>query len=205
VTTLALGWLAPVLVAAQPAPAATPAPDQLVRLAKGDGYVVHALVGPATPFFAPQPPTTPHILHTALPSGRLTVLYRSGTTVGIPVPMGLTRTPYHQTRVVGVAADAERLYVLVWSARWVVLGTGGPGAEVRPPASDTYEVRVLWLADGSMVGTVPLGGTGRPRVVPRESVEAGPLEVMSGGVRVYGESLRFRGKDRVDALGLPSR
>jgi hypothetical protein len=199
VTTLALGWLAPVLVAAQPAPK----PDQLVQVAKGDGYVVHALVGPPVPFFAPQPPAASYLLHTALPAGRLTVLYRSGTTAGIPEPMGYDRTPYHQTRVVGVAADAERLYVLVWSARWLVPDGGGAGGERRPPASDRYEVRVFWLADGSAVGSFPLGGTARPRVVPRELVEAGPLEVMSGGVRMYGESLRFRGKDRVDAPGLP--
>lgn len=202
-TTLALGWLATVLVAAQPVPAPAAAPDQPVQVAKGDGYVVHALIGPASPFFAPQPPTTPTILHTALPSGRLTVLYRSGTIIGIPVPMGIDRTPHHQTRVAGVAADAERLYLLVWSARWVVLGAGAPGAGPGPPASDTYELRVFWLADGSLIGSVPLGGMGRPRVVPRESVEAGPLEVMSGGVRVYGESLRFRGKGRVDGPGLP--
>lgn len=202
-TTLALGWLAPVLVAAQPAPAAAPAPDQPVQVAKGDGYVVHALVGPASPFFAPSPPTTPTILHTALPAGRLTVLLRSGTTVGIPEPMGYVRTPYHQTRVVGAAADVERLYVLVWSTRWLVPDGRGAGGERRPPASDTYEVRVFWLADGSAVSSFPLGGMGRPRVVPRESVEAGPLEVMSGGVRVYGESLRFRGRDRLDDPRLP--
>jgi hypothetical protein len=202
VTTLALGWLAPVLVAAQPALAAT-APDQPAQVAKGDGYVVHALVGPRSPFFAPQPPTTPTVFHTVLPEGRLRVLYRSGTTVGIPVPMGIDRTPYHQTRVVGVAADAERLYVLVWSTKWMVLGAGDLGAGPGPPASDAYELRVFWLADGSLVGAFPLGGTARPRVVPRESVEAGPLEVMSGGVWVYGESLRFRGKDRVDGPGLP--
>lgn len=34
-------------------------------------------------------------------------------------------------------------------------------------------------------------------------MDPGPLEVMSGGVRVYGETFRFLGKDRVDDPGLP--
>ncbi len=171
--------------------------EQPVELAKGDGYVVHAFGGTSGGWavFGPQPVTALHLLHTALPSGRLTALFRSGTTVGIPVPMGLNRTPYSQTQVVGVATDAERLYVLVWSAKWVVLGDAR--GEVKPPESDDYALRVYWLADGSEVGTFAVGGAMRPKVLPRESVEAGTLELgKGGGVSVYGETFRFKGKQR---------
>ena len=50
------------------------------------------------------------------------------------------------TRVLGVAADAERLYVVLWSSGRIF---------DRPPAEDAaleggrYELRVFWLGDGS--------------------------------------------------------
>jgi hypothetical protein len=199
-TTLALGLLASALLAAAPEPAADPKPGQPIVVAKGDGFVVHTLgeANVALALIGQQPATAPLILHTALPSGRLTVLFRSGTTVGFPIPMGINRIPYSQTRVVGVAADTERLYVLVWSAEWKVLDRGGAGAEVKPPASDAYAVRVFWLADGSEVGSFAVGGEKRPKTVPRESMEAGPLAVeKAGGVSVYEETFRFKGKERV--------
>lgn len=194
-TPLALTLLVSPLFCAPPKPPI----DQPVVLAKGDGFVVHAVGGDAVEpkLFGPLPalpPSPPQILHTAVPSGRLTVLFRSGTIVGVAIPMGIDRTPYRQTRVVGVAADDARLYVLVWSASWQVVGVRP--AEVRPPDSDDYAVRVYWLADGSEVGTFPVGGAKRPRSVPRESTEAGPLEVLkAGGVTVFGETFRFEGKE----------
>lgn len=175
--------------------AAAPKPGEPVAIAKGDGFVVHALGGAVHPFLAEHPETALHLLHTALPGGRLTVLFRSGTTVSIPVPMGLNRVPYSQTRVVGVAADAERLYVLVWSAKWTVLDLGG--AVAKPPESDAYAVRVFWLADGSEVGRFDVGGEKRPKTVPRESTEAGPLAVEKGGVSAYGEAFQIEGKGRM--------
>lgn len=200
-TTLALGLFAPALLAATFDPAADDSkPGQPIVVAKGDGFIVHTLggAGPAPALFGRQPGTALHVLHTALPAGRLTVLFQSGTAVGIPIPMGLNRIPCSQTRVVGVAADAERLYVLVWSAEWQHLGGFGAGGEVKPPLSDVYAVRVFWLADGSEVGSFAVGGEKRPKTVPQESMEAGPLTVeKAGGVSVYGETVRFKGKDRV--------
>lgn len=189
-TPLALGLLATTVLSA-------PA-DEPVQLSKGDGYAVHALGGSvgAWAVFGPQPVTALHLLHTSFPSGKLTVLLRTGTTVGFPVPMGLNRVPHSQTRVVGVAADSERLYVLVWTAKWVV-EDHGHGA-YKPPESDDYAVQVYWLKDGTEVGTFAVGGAKRPKVLPRESVEVGPLVVeKEGGVSVYGETFRFKGKERV--------
>lgn len=199
-TTLALGLFAPTLFAAAPEPAVDPKPDQPVVVAKGGGFVVHALGGAAAApaLLAQQPATDTLILHTALPAGRLTVLYRSGTSIGTPIPMGINRIPCSQSRVVGVAADTERLYVLVWSAEWRALDRGGVGKEMKPPESDAHAVRVFWLADGSEVGSFGVGGEKRPKAVPRESTEAGPLAVEKAGVvSVYGEAFRFKGKDRV--------
>ena len=197
---LAFGLLATVVLPGTTRPSADSDRGQPALVAKGDGFVIHALGGASGAFalFSPQPPTAPHLLHTALPSGQLKVLFRSGTTVGLPVPMGINRIPYSQTRVVGVAADAERLYVLVWSAEWQVMDVGGgPTEPVKTPASDTYAVRVFWLADGKDLGSFPVGGEKRPKGVPRESLEAGPLVVeKAGGVSVYGETFRFKGKER---------
>jgi hypothetical protein len=178
--------------------AADPKPGQPVVVAKGDKFVVHALSsgGGVAALFGERPLTAPHLLHTALPDGRLTVLFRSGTTIGFPIPMGVDRTPYSQTRVVGVTADAERLYVLVWSAEWVVESWQGAGNEIKPPKSDTYAVRVFWLADGSEVGKFDLKGEKRPKTVPAESLEAGPLTAeKTGGASAYGETFRFKGKE----------
>ncbi|MBP3956390.1 hypothetical protein J8F10_13990 [Gemmata sp. G18] len=176
--------------------AADPKADQPVVVTKGDAFIVHALANSARQIlFREYPPAAPLLMHTALPSGKLTVLFRSGTTIGIPIPMGLNRTPYSQTRIVGVTADAERLYVLVWSASWKVEDFGG-APPIKPPESDSYAVRVFWLADGSEVGNVPLGGSKRPKNIPTESMEAGPLaSEKPGSVSVYGETLRFRGKE----------
>ncbi|WP_439626622.1 hypothetical protein [Gemmata sp.] len=193
-TPLALSLLAATLISAPP----DPATDQPVVVVKGDGFVVHAVGGAVVEpkLFGPLPalpPSPPQILHTALPAGRLTVLFRSGTTVGVPIPVGLNRTPHHQTRVIGAATDDERLYVLVWSAKWVVEGHGT--GDVKPPESDNYAVRVYWLKDGTEVGAFPVSVAKRPKSVPRESMEAGPLEVeKTGGVTVYGETFRFKGK-----------
>src|SRR3954468_17280347 len=87
-TALALGLFVPALLAAaSPEPPADPKPDQPVVVARGDGFVVHALggAGAAGGLLGKRPATAPHLLHTALPAGRLTVLFRTGTSVGIPV------------------------------------------------------------------------------------------------------------------------
>jgi hypothetical protein len=195
-TLLPLGLLASVLSAGEPAAKKT-APEVVV-LAKGTGYIVHGLGGESV-----LPASAATVLHTALPAGTLQVLVRSGTTVGIPVSMATDRYPttqtwpITQTRIAGVAADAERVYVLVWSASWKFNASGAAGPQVKPPESDAYTLKTFWLADGSEVGSFAVGGDRRPKTVPPEKFEPGPLAAERGTVTVYGQTFRFEGKKRV--------
>src|SRR5205809_241761 len=74
-----------------------------------------------------------------------------------------TRRPrYGQSRLAGVAADAERLYVLTWERS----GWGSPPADTpagprkagEAAAPGRYRLGVFWLADGSPVHAQPLSG-----------------------------------------------
>jgi hypothetical protein len=85
------------------------AADDPVVLAKGKAFIVHALPGARPePLARAAPPEPSTLLHTALPSGKTRILLRTGTVVGMPVPMAIDRYPITQKRVVGVAADGER-------------------------------------------------------------------------------------------------
>jgi hypothetical protein len=117
-----------------------------------------------------------------------------------------------QSRVVGAVADAERLYVVVWNSRWDLKGAGrefvedmfGHAPPRRPAlprepmllANDDYKLHVFWLADARDLQPVQLPAKGG-KVIPEEILTHGPLEVVSGGVKVFGETITYKGKDRV--------
>ncbi len=177
--------------------AADPISDDPVVLAKGKGFIVHGLSGAKplelTPASAPSPSA---ILYTALPSGKTRTLFRGGSTASMLPPMAIDRWDVSQKRVAAVAADAERLYVLVWSASWRHEDFGGKGLVVgKPPESDRYTLRAYWLEDGSEITAVALRGK-RPKGVPAERLDKGPLEVKDGAVTVFGEVIRYKGKKR---------
>jgi hypothetical protein len=167
-------------------------------LAKGDGFIVHGL-GARARFFTlmGHPASAATVLHTSRPSGELVLLAQSGTAVGIPVPMAIDRFPITQTRIAGVAADAERLYVLIWTARWTHEDIRGMGVQIHPPKSDLYKVNVFWLADGSAIGEFALTGEKRPKDMPPEKLDTGPMRVDDAGVTVHGDVFRFKGKERL--------
>jgi hypothetical protein len=117
-----------------------------------------------------------------------------------------------QTRVVGAVADAERLYVVVWNSRWELKSAGlervenmfGHAPPRRPAsprepvllANDDYRLHVFWLDDGSDLQPVQLPAKGG-KVIPEEVLTRGPLEVVPNGVKVFGETITYKGKDRV--------
>jgi hypothetical protein len=171
------------------------AADDPIVLAKGKGFIVHGLPGRTVALVRPDPPPPAALLHTALPSGKTRTLLRTGTTVGVPVPMAIDRYPITQKRLVGVAADGERLYVLVWSATWKYEDFAGKGLVIgKAPESDAYALSVYWLEDGTDLGGIALRGAKRPKTVPAETLDKGPLAVKDGTVAAYGQTFRFRGK-----------
>jgi hypothetical protein len=170
--------------------------DDPVVLARGKSFIVHGLTGPKGLRGSARPEPTV-ILHTALPSGKTRALLRSGTTIGLPIPMAIDRYPITQKRIAAVASDSERLYVLVWSASWRYEDFDGKGPVVKPPDEGNLELKVFWLEDGTEGDSIPLRGEKAPKMAPAESLEKGAIEVKEASVKVHGETLHFKGKKRV--------
>jgi hypothetical protein len=99
-----------------------------------------------------------------------------------------------QTRIVSASADTERLYVLVWHGEWLL---HGPGEFIGPVLgkSDDYRLYTFWLADGSELP--PVRVKGGEMTIPTESARWNHLEVVKGGVKVFGNTFTFKGKEQV--------
>jgi hypothetical protein len=160
---------------------------------KGKHCFIHALP------FAPEPtrlradflPTGLQLLHTLSETGEMRLLLTSGTreTVG---PERALRLHYTQTRIVGVAGDADRLYVVTWTS-----------SDLRDPPSSTadrikggsYRLDVFWLVDGSQLTELQLTSKALPETSPRETTDNGSLEVGEKEVTCYGLTISVRGKE----------
>jgi hypothetical protein len=105
------------------------------------------------------------------------------------VRINTRRISYSQSRIVGVAADADRLYVLRWQSGRVF--DKPPDAK---PEGGRYELSVFWLADGSLIQLRPLETKGLPKHAPVEQLTPGPLKLVKGGVSCYGSTFRYKGK-----------
>ena len=166
-------------------PPALAADDEPVLLVKRPGCFVHAVEAspPVTEHVERLVASGPMLLHTDRESG---AMKRLGPAGGI-VAVSTVRVSYAVTRILGVAADDERLYVLAWRSGRIF---------DRPPAADapleggTYTVSVFALAGGAEQRTVRLTGKGVPAAAPAPSLGAGPLKLVEGGVACYGEVVR---------------
>jgi hypothetical protein len=115
------------------------------------------------------------------------------------------RISFHQTRLVGLACDAERLYAVVWSSGRVYDRPPHPGG---PFKGGSYSLHAFWLADGTSLGETWLlkepgkSPVSRPNAVavelpdlaPQETLEKGPLELVEQGVACYGLDFEFEGR-----------
>ena len=89
------------------------------------------------------------LLHTRTESGEMKQLLASGTSV-----YSTRRQSWSHSRIVGIAADDERVYVLVWAIRgWDQV----PPPEQMPGERATYTLSVFRLADGELVHSAPPG------------------------------------------------
>jgi hypothetical protein len=95
--------------------------------------------------------------------------------------------------ILGIAADAERVYVFRWSRSQTF---PRPGAGRAAGGRGEYLLQVFWLADGSAVGQYELTGAGLPQSPPPGSFGRGPLSVEGGAASAYGQTVRFRGRER---------
>ena len=127
------------------------------------------------------------LLHTSRETGRMTRLVEATGTVAV----NTRRISYGVTRLLGVAADTERLYVLVWHSARIF---DRPPEEGAALPGGRYEMRVFWLADGSALKAPPLGPEGLPESAAPESIGAGPLRVVDGGVACFGTTVRYDGR-----------
>jgi hypothetical protein len=176
----------------------TPRPA-LTYIASQNGYAIHA-VHPLPPVadLRPAPGATPGttILYVPFQAAQARVLVQTGDReqkrekgAGDFVP-----PPVTQTRVVSTTCDTERLYVLVWHGEWEITAMGlDRGPVLRP--TDDYRLYVFWLADGSDLAVVKL--TGGKKAVPEESVKRDLLDVFASGVKVFEQTIAFKGKERV--------
>jgi len=182
-----LALLAPVLLAQDEEK--TPPPPVLV--AKSDAAFVHALRQAVIPQgwgLRGGEREGYDLLHTNRKTGEMKRLIRPTGTFSVPT----RRLSYVVARMIGVAADAERLYVVLWQSGRIF---------DRPPAADApveggrYELQVFWLADGSRIAAPWIDPENWPKAAPPETVEAGPLKLVKGGIQCYGVTGRYEGKE----------
>ena len=177
-------------------PANTNFVSQIV--AQGEGYQIQALrfpfAGLERSLRRGEAAQVGHVLlHTRLKTGQGREMLRTKTTREWRTRVG----GFWHNRIAGVAKDAERLYVAVWSARGRGLApTFLLPAERRPANSPRYhsalEVRVFALADGRLLHKAAVPGA--PAAVPPETAAGpGPLKVGKAGVDCHGTRLRFEG------------
>ena len=124
------------------------------------------------------------LLHTARDTGKMTRLIDATGTVAV----NTRRISYRVARVVGVTADAERLYALLWHSGRIFDRPPEDGAALK---GGRYELRVFWIADGSALRVPVLGPEGLPDVVPAASLGPGPLKGEKGGVACFGKVVRY--------------
>jgi len=167
-------------------------------VARGEGYQIQALrfpfAGIERSLRRGEAAQIGHVLlHTRMKDGRGRELLHTKTTREWRTRVG----GFWHNRIAGVAKDAERLYVAVWSAhgRGVAPSFLLP-AERRPAHPPRHhaslEVRVFALADGRFLHKAAVPGA--PAAVPPETAAGpGPLKVVKGGVDCHGTRLRFEG------------
>jgi hypothetical protein len=134
-------------------------------LARGDGYVVHAVPAGARapgidtgsgPFGFGFLNSRTAILHTDLKTGRMKKLVEGGEWSVPGPPMGIDRVTHRTLTIASAATGPDRLYVLVMhsTVHAIVQGTRGPVDRTR--AQLQHVLYVFRLADGSTVQELKL-------------------------------------------------
>lgn len=198
----------PVAKADDPALPVEPAKAKPVHVAKGKGYVICVIPHKASDSPFAKYPKPPGLMRGLLPgrgkaskSPGASVLHISfgDGAVKCLLASGVSETPYHsppmgsmghvtffQSRILGVCADRQRLYVLV-----LVGQTGGFGFEGR---NSMYYLSVFDAREGTWLLDVDLKDAEIPTRPHLETLDTGPMKSLDNGVTVYGKTFRFDGK-----------
>lgn len=173
-----------------------------IEVARGDAYVIHALSSPNGYDWLPIENRFV-LLHTSLPNGELKTLLRSGTSVSFSPPMGVNRTHYHRTRIVGVAAHEDRLIVLTRRDHATVMELG---ASPRLPRFELIDFQLILFdaSKGDQLDQISLKHSDVDEAPRGESLEAGPIARAADVVTVFGQRLRI-GSNRFELLDNDSR
>jgi hypothetical protein len=165
-------------------PAAPPLEDlsSPKLVARGKGYFLHTLSPsqrPAAlrrvlPLREGEPSYSLLLLHTSAATGEMRVLAAGGDLVSNLAQKNKPDT--YRGRILGVAADRERLYVLHW----------GEG-----PSERAVRLLVFRPDTGEQLHSLAVEGDAVPQQEPREAVDKGPLRLCEGGVACFGTRFEF--------------
>jgi hypothetical protein len=206
--------LLPVVSRAEKPPAA-PAPRPGPRLlVKGNGYLLHLIADPVgaakalatgPKLHAGRPPHRPAdvlalLTYTALPSGKMTILARTGTSWSDRGHhLG---TAYHSTSIRGVVIRDRNVFVLTKETFGYRYKPGGRSTW-RLTAFDARTGKcvdqALVAAKGSGPGIIPVTGLPKGPVACHPLVP-GALRETAGGVDCFGTEVRLE-KGKLKAVG----
>ncbi|HKC66327.1 MAG TPA: hypothetical protein VKB86_21975 [Pyrinomonadaceae bacterium] len=170
-------------------------PDGAVLIAKGPGYLIHQFAGSVRPSDFVESVVKPGltIAYTSVETGEMKWLCVSGT-----FGTRQRRQIFYSTRIIDLAQDAERLYVLVWESGPMIYPNGP-----TEPDKQGYSLQVFWKSDGSQIHATALKSKeGLARGVPEEGTGLGVLKLVEGGVECFGEKIRFKGRQVVTGRGV---
>ncbi|MHB1038157.1 MAG: hypothetical protein ACYC35_27480 [Pirellulales bacterium] len=165
-------------------------PEPPALLVQGQEYFVHSFTGASGSTDRLLFPGVT-ISHVSRKTGKMQFLVNTGV-----FSLATARRAYLISRVIGIAHDTQRLYVLTWEISQ---------DDQPPPISDRGQVRfhVFRLADGSLVMDIPLRAgvaltpgvqpTNLPTGVPESNMKSGPIEMRRDGVACYGIRFTFTG------------
>jgi hypothetical protein len=157
---------------------------QAFLLARGDDYFIHVL---------PAPPG--HVLVYTIPSsGVMKPFFLAGPTADVAPHRSIAAVGDSQVRIIGLAADDERLYVAVRKRP-------SPGLSAAAVASDSpavgtgdqFALYVFWQADASLLYEQPLEPPSDLTTL-EPTLGRGPLRTIDGGVAAWGFELSFEGR-----------
>jgi hypothetical protein len=103
-------------------------------------------------------------------------------------PMGIDRSFFIRSAVVGVAADEERLYVLLQESM---------SGQTYLPAKTSYHLLVFRPDNGVQVHMLDVKPDEPPKEPPAETADRGPLVLRGDGVSCLGVKFEFKGTQLV--------
>lgn len=154
-----------------------------ILVAQGEGYFIHALRYPRSD--EAETVARVHggwkVLHTGVRDGAMNVLFTSGS-----FERPTRRISYQNVRIVGIACDSKRLYLVSWRAKsW-----DGPLVGAQTAERTEWRLHVYQRENGQERASVSLKSVDL-EFAPKETIEKGPITLVEGGVEILGTKHSF--------------